>query len=81
MKYIIAAIIALTTFPSSAQDFPRYANPYDCATWTRERQNKNSIGPESWLLGFLAREALEQLHDKKRDILSQHDFRALFFLG
>jgi hypothetical protein len=78
MKYIIAAIMALTAFSSSAQDLPRYATVYDCAEWTRERQNKSGIGPESYVLGFLAAQAMEQLYTNKRDILSQHDYRALF---
>jgi hypothetical protein len=65
MKYIIAAIIALTAFSSSAQDLPRYATLYDCASWTRDRQSKNSIGPESYVIGFLAAQALEQLYTNK----------------
>ena len=82
MKYVLtvgflllAPIMEIAT--ASAQHLPRYAALYDCTSWTRERQDKSGIGPESWMMGFLAAEAMEQLHTNQRDILSQHDVRAL----
>lgn len=69
--------VAMTTTQTSAQGLPRYATLYDCAEWTRTRQMKEGIGAESWLMGFLAAQALDEIRRNKRDILSQHDFRAL----
>ena len=74
----LAPALIGTNLPASAQDLPRYATPYDCASWTRERQIKAGIGPESWVLGFVTSQAMEELYHNKRDSLSQHDFRALF---
>jgi hypothetical protein len=56
---------------------PNYAVLYDCASWTGARQAKAGISQESWLMGFLAAQAIDEFFRSKRDILSQHDFRAL----